>query len=225
MLSAFSLNALTAPPPPHPPYPLCAVGEYGLPFEKSTSLDVDIRVPFYVRGPGVPAGGTADGIVSLMDVGATMLELSGAVPPGVRTTDGRSLVPLLSAAGPPPHTWRHGVLVEHLSEKNQWMAICGWVWNASCTPPPGPAEDPYYLIDGPQNTWAQWRVVNSTHDFSYTEFRDIAHAPAPRFTNWTELYALSNDSWQGSNVAQGVVQAAYSQELWQVATCALDTCP
>ncbi len=125
----------------------------------------------------------------------------------------------------PPPTWRQGVLVEHVNENNQWMSICGWVWNASCSPPPSPADDPYFLIDGPQNTWAQWRVVNATHDFSSTEFRDVAHAPAPRFTNWTELYLLGSDAWQGSNVAQGVVQAAYSRELWQVATCALDTCP
>jgi hypothetical protein len=159
-----------------------------------------------------------------MDIGATMLELSGAVAPGVRTTDGRSIVPLLGAAGAPPVGWRSGVLVEHLGEKNQWMAICGWVFNASC-PPPQPQEDPYYLIDGPQNTWAQWRVVNATHDFAYTEFRGTERPPAARWTNWTELYSTGVDAWEGSNVAQGVVQPAYSAELWKVATCALDTCP
>ena len=136
------------------------LGEFGIPFEKSTPYDTDVRVPFYVRGPGVPAGAVAEGMVSLMDVGATIMELAGAEPPGARTTDGRSLVPLLASGGAPPAGWRNGVLIEHLGEANQWMAICGWVFNASCTPKPRPAKDPYYLIDGPQNTWAQWRVVN-----------------------------------------------------------------
>ena len=182
-------------------------------------------MPFFARGPGVPAGATAAGIVSLMDVGATMLELSGAVAPGVRTTDGRSLVPLLGAGGAPPQGWRSGVLVEHLGENNQWMSVCGWVFNASCAPAPTPQQDPFYLIDGPQNTWAQWRVVNATHDFSYTEFRDVARAPASAWTNWTELYLTGSDDWQGTNVAQGQVQPAHSEELWRVASCALDTCP
>ena len=105
------------------------------------------------------------------------------------------------------------------------MSICGWVFNASCTPPPSRDLDPMYLIDGPQNTWAQWRVVNSTHDFSYTEFRSIVDPPRARATNWTELYSMDTDPWQGTNVAQGAVQPAYSKELWAVATCALDTCP
>jgi N-acetylglucosamine-6-sulfatase len=157
------------------------LGQFGIPFEKSTPYDTDVRVPFYVRGPGVPAGAVAEGMVSLMDVGATMLELTGAVPPGSRTTDGRSIVPLLHAAGPAPQGWRTGLLIEHLGEENQWMGICTYVFNVTGCPAP-PAMDIPYLIDGPQNTWAQWRVVNATHDLSYTEFRPISKPPAAQVT-------------------------------------------
>jgi arylsulfatase A-like enzyme len=184
-----------------------------------------VNVPFYVRGPGVPAGAVAEGMVSLMDVGATVMELAGAAPPGARTTDGRSIVPLLGAGGPPPAGWRNGVLIEHMGEKNQWMSICGWVFNAtSCPAKPDPAKDPYYLIDGPQNTWAQWRVVNATHDFSYTEFRDVTMPPARSATNWTELYNTRADPWQGSNLASAPV-AAYADELWRYAACEAGGCP
>ncbi len=182
-------------------------------------------MPFYVRGPGVPAGGVATGLVSLMDVGATVLELTGAVAPGARTTDGRSLVPLLGAQGAPAVPWRNGVLVEHLGEKNQWMSVCSVIFNASCSPPPAPGDDPFYLIDGPQNTWAQWRVVNATHDFAYTERRAAGRPPAARWTNFSELYDLAADAWEGSNLANGAVQPLHSAELWAYATCALDTCP
>ncbi len=93
------------------------LGEFRIPFEKSLPYETDIRPPFYVTGPGVPPGSNITGLVSLMDVGATMLELAGALPPGAlwtvrvycrciwvqsfscagaRTTDGRSIVPLLT---------------------------------------------------------------------------------------------------------------------------------
>jgi N-acetylglucosamine-6-sulfatase len=64
------------------------LGLWGLPFEKSTPYDPDVRVPLYVRGPGVPAGAAADGMASLMDVGATLLELAGATRAGQRTHKG-----------------------------------------------------------------------------------------------------------------------------------------
>ena len=201
------------------------LGSFRIPFEKSTTYDVDTRVPFYVRGPGVPGGGRGEGMVSLMDVGATVLELTGARAPGDRTTDGRSLVPLLGAAGPAPAGWRNGLLIEHLGESNQWMSICGWVYNASCAPKPGPRRDPPALIDGPQNTWAEWRVVNATHDFAFTEFRPQGTEPERRFTNWTELYDLRADPWQAVNLAPTTDVAAYDEELWRVAACSVADCP
>jgi N-acetylglucosamine-6-sulfatase len=212
------------------------LGEWGLPFEKSTPYDPDVRVPLYVRGPGVPAGAAADGMASLMDVGATLLELAGATRAGQRTTDGRSLVPLLAAPGPPPAGWRAGVLIEHLGEVSQWMRVCGTVWNASdaCAAPP--AADPPYLIDGPQNTWASWRVVNASADLSYTEFRPQGQPPVPAATNWTEAYdlAASGDGagWNVGNAAlpgpgqlPAGVLAALRDALWAVADCAGEACP
>ena len=163
------------------------LGEFGLPFEKSTPYDTDVRVPFFVRGPGVAPGSSVAAMVSLMDVGATLLELAGAAQPGQRTTDGRSLVPLLRAgdAGAPAGWRADGLLVEHLGEVNQWMQVCGTIWNASC---PGVAADPFYLIDGPQNTWSMLRVVNATHDVAYVEFRP-QQAPLQRSSsNWTVRY-------------------------------------
>jgi N-acetylglucosamine-6-sulfatase len=201
------------------------LGEFRIPFEKSTMYDFDVRVPFYVRGPGVPAGGRGEGMVSLMDVGATVMELAGARAPGARTTDGRSIVPILSAPGAPPAGWRNGLLIEHLGEANQWMSICGWVFNASCTPEPKPAKDPFYLIDGPQNTWSMYRVVNSTHNFAYTEYRPRGTVPSPNFTNFTELYDLAADFWQTENLAPSTPTAAYAAELWAVASCTLSECP
>jgi N-acetylglucosamine-6-sulfatase len=203
------------------------LGEFGLPFEKSTPYDTDVRVPFYVRGPGVAPGSVVRSMVSLMDVGATLLELAGATQPGERTTDGRSLVPLLAGgdAGAPPGWREGGLLVEHLGEVNQWMQVCGTIFNASC---PGVAEDPFYLIDGPQNTWAMLRVVNDTHDISYCEFRPQTMPPVRSATNWTEAYNNSADPWQSTNIVEllpPAVRAELADRLWAVADCAGDSCP
>lgn len=77
------------------------LGNFRVPFEKAMPYDTDIRVPFYMRGPGIRPGSSQPALVSLMDVGATILELAGVDAPGTRSTEGRSLVPLLfdSAGG------------------------------------------------------------------------------------------------------------------------------
>ena len=205
------------------------LGEFGLPFEKSTPYDTDVRVPFFVRGPGVAPGSAVQSMVSLMDVGATLLELAGAAAPGARPTDGRSLVPLLGPGGDSgaPPGWRAGgLLVEHLGEVNQWMQVCGTIWNASC---PGVAQDPYYLIDGPQNTWSMLRVINATHDLSYVEFRPQPAAIERASSNWTEMYNNSADAWQKSNLALEPAFAPLAEQLsaalWAVATCEGEACP
>ena len=201
------------------------LGEFGLPFEKSTPYDTDVRVPFFVRGPGVAPGSTVAAMVSLMDVGATLLELAGAAAPGTRTTDGRSLVPLLQGgdAGTPAGWRAGGLLVEHLGELNQWMQVCGTIWNASC---PGVDADPFYLIDGPQNTWSMLRIVNATDDLSYVEFRPQQAPLARASSNWTEAYDLIADPWQSTNVASTLPgRADLADRLWAVATCAGDSCP
>ena len=199
-------------------------GEFGLPFEKSTPYETDVRVPFYVRGPGVAAGAAARGAVSLMDIGATLLDLAGAAPPA-RATDGVSIAPLLRAGGgAAPPGWRDAVLIEHVSESNQWMNVCDNIYNVSGCPF-APADDPYYLIDGPQNTWAMLRVVNESHDVAYVEFRPQGSAITPQNTNWTEYYDLARDPYQRTNAANTSDVRALRAALWAVADCALDSCP
>lgn len=70
----------------------------------------DIRVPAFVRGPGVPAKARRDHLALNIDWGPTFTELAGVTTPG--SVDGRSLAPLLRRDAPPAESWRQDFLVE-----------------------------------------------------------------------------------------------------------------
>lgn len=53
------------------------IGQHRLPPGKSTGFDEDIRVPFYVRGPGIPEGKVHDAVTTHIDVAPTLFRLAG----------------------------------------------------------------------------------------------------------------------------------------------------
>ncbi|MSQ03070.1 MAG: multidrug transporter [Myxococcales bacterium] len=90
------------------------LGQHRMPEGKDTYFEEDIRVPLYVRGPGVLAGQSRAELVVNVDLAATFAEMAGLVPPP--QNDGRSWVSLLRGETP---AWRRGVLLEH------WGAATG----------------------------------------------------------------------------------------------------
>jgi arylsulfatase A-like enzyme len=61
---------------------------------KEVPYDSDMRVPLFVRVPGLP-GGTIPALVSLVDITATLYDLAGTTSL-LATDDSRSLLPLIS---------------------------------------------------------------------------------------------------------------------------------
>ena len=86
-------------------------GEHRLRGGKNTPYEESIRMPFYVRGPGVPAGRTVEHLAGLVDLVPTFLGLGGAAIPA--SVDGASLLPLLSSTPPALSAWRPEILIEH----------------------------------------------------------------------------------------------------------------
>jgi N-acetylglucosamine-6-sulfatase len=87
------------------------MGQHRLDQGKYTPYETDVHVPLLIRGPGVPAGGTASALAASVDLAPTLAELAGA-----KLTvdfDGRSLVPLLR--GQIPSDWRRMVLLEQFA--------------------------------------------------------------------------------------------------------------
>ena len=86
------------------------LGQHRLPPGKQTPFDEDIRVPLWVRGPGVPKNTTVDQLAMNIDLAPTFAAIGGAKVPSF--VDGRSLLPLLGTSSPPT-SWRQDVFLEH----------------------------------------------------------------------------------------------------------------
>jgi arylsulfatase A-like enzyme len=87
-------------------------GEHRLAFGKGTPYEESIRVPFIVRGPGVPQGRRLDHMILNNDFAPTVADWAGVTPP--RFVDGKSIDPVLQKNPPLPNEWREQVLIEHL---------------------------------------------------------------------------------------------------------------
>ena len=61
--------------------------------EKMWPYETDVRIPFYVAGPGIAAGQTPDVMGVNIDIAPTLLDLAGIKKPN--QMDGRSLLPLV----------------------------------------------------------------------------------------------------------------------------------
>lgn len=69
------------------------VGQRRLPMEKMWPYEHDVRIPFWIRGPGIAPGTVLDVMGVNSDIAPTVLDLAGAAVPPIM--DGRSLAPLL----------------------------------------------------------------------------------------------------------------------------------
>jgi arylsulfatase A-like enzyme len=91
---------------------------------KFTAYDEDIRVPLYVRGPGIRQKNIS-AFALATDIAPTLADLAGVTPQGV--VDGRSLVPLLLGTGSLSSGGRRAVLIERwetraADPKPEWPA-------------------------------------------------------------------------------------------------------
>jgi arylsulfatase A-like enzyme len=66
-------------------------GEHRIPGDKYLPFEESLRVPFILRGPGVPAGRTIHGQVANIDFAPTLVDVANAT--AGRTMDGVSLMP------------------------------------------------------------------------------------------------------------------------------------
>lgn len=85
------------------------MGQHRMTRSKNTMYEEDIRVPFVIRGPGIPQGQSINHLVTNVDFAATVADLAGATPASF--TDGKSFAPLLSSNIPSVDAWRKQVFL------------------------------------------------------------------------------------------------------------------
>lgn len=111
-------------------------GESGLFFEHGDNVhDAGLRVPFVWRGPGIASGRRDQGVVSLVDVLPTLLELLGVPKEERPTLDGVDLTPRLGSDAPVRAAERRVVFAEsatamwneavrHVTTGRTWWRVC-----------------------------------------------------------------------------------------------------
>ena len=135
------------------------LGQHRLPGDKRHLYEHNVRIPMVMRGPGIAAGSTIDGIVLNIDVAPTIVDLvTGGDGSGVPDDmDGRSFLPLLAATRPvstvsspaPPNSivpWRSEFMVDY---HGQGKMPCGL---QTCPPPQNPHN--WHENDAYNNTYS-----------------------------------------------------------------------
>jgi N-acetylglucosamine-6-sulfatase len=87
-------------------------------FSKGAPYEPSQRIPFIVRGPGVPEGRVDHRLVANIDLAPTFAQWAGGRTPDF--VDGRSLVPVLANPDAP---WRTRLLFEHRLAEHDFRAV------------------------------------------------------------------------------------------------------
>ncbi|KAL3891884.1 hypothetical protein ACJMK2_004126 [Sinanodonta woodiana] len=97
------------------------LGQFGVVKGKALPYDFDVRVPLFIRGPGVPEGMKISNIATNADLAPTILDMAGIEIP--EHMDGKSLLRVITAARNPHSVsdkgfvktkkpWRDTILIE-----------------------------------------------------------------------------------------------------------------
>ena len=207
-------------------------GDNGMPFPrcKSNLYDCGTRVPLVVRGPGLARGRMVAAFASLTDLAPTFLQLGGVAVPDTMT--GRSLLPLLRAAGPGPD---EGAARDHvLTGKERHVPAQespdrggtpmrsirtrDFLFIRNFRPDRWPAGTPHYPRATFEGSWLgdcdngptkTYMVENQEKDAHHRLLHDLSFAKRPA----EELYDLERDPDQLENVAADPEYADVRKEL------------
>ena len=159
------------------------LGQFNLPSCKLQPYEHDIRVPMFVKGPGIPKS-LPSFVAGMVDIAPTIITLAGGEPPS--TMDGRSFEDMIKKRGQgsnvQQNAWRDKHMLEYWSLSNDVIRY-------------------QHYIDGPNNTFIGVRLINETYNYLYVEFYQNTNPryftdPAVEY----ELFDLSKDPYQKVNL-------------------------
>lgn len=190
------------------------LGDYRLPGGKRQGYDTDIKVPFLVRGPGVPHGLKVHEVVQSVDLFPTWAEIASASIPQKKSAvlDGKSISGLFQR-GMPDESGVNSFRYIGLAEMFGGSSNMGSVYKGL----PGFKKNRFW-----NNTYQGIRVINGS---------DWAAGANWFYAEWCtgerEFYNLTDDPHEVKNLASSLdsdLQAKLSAMLHVVGTCSGDKC-
>ena len=225
------------------------LGQWRVPTSKQHPYDTDVRVPLFVRGPGISPGSVHHDVTGNVDLLPTLAELAGLTTTG---RDGRSFASLLlGKADSNPKPRRESWLNEYESVGTYYSdhsaiwtpgnkEICGGkLPNSPTGEIPGSeckasnetgAGNCYFLDSIASNNFLALRTINATHDTQYIEWGSSENW----ISGWTqppihyEYYNLTQDPYQLHNLFRSLprtVQASLHSSLRDYYACKEGSCP
>jgi len=200
------------------------MGQFCLGACKRQPYENDLRVPMYMRGPGIKAGQRVEGLMGIPDIAPTILALTG-VDPSPLKFDGKSVLPLLQKVEMSQKvvldtgmnhvtfntsTWRDAWLVEYLA-----------------TEPDVKYDNFGHVVDNSNNTFRGLRLVSEGRDLAYFEFTDDYKDWDFVQPSFHELYDVKEDPYQTRNIykqASTELKAELAKRLIEQTKCAGDSC-
>ncbi|KAJ5133053.1 hypothetical protein N7448_007211 [Penicillium atrosanguineum] len=146
------------------------IGQHRLPPGKTCGYEEDIRVPLFIRGPGIPEGHVQDSVTTHIDLAPTIFDLAG-IPPR-SDFDGTAIPLTLDFDG-----LRH----EHVTVEFWGKAVMEGSFSAI-----GPGGSAMI----PNNTYKSLRLLGEGYNLYYSVWCNNEH----------ELYDLSTDPYQLYNL-------------------------
>ena len=205
-------------------------------------FDSDIRVPYYIRGPGIKQKSNAQFIVSNVDVMPTVLDLADIDIP--QTVDGKSFKSKIlnnDDDNIDGDGWRDVFLVEFLAQDDMYFNVCH-TWYEENDNFHGKVIEPspftrnnslvwvqYGFLDNPGNNYRELRIINSTHNWAYAEYINYTFTENDKQNPWLNvLYDVDKDPWQLTNIygkTNENIKTQLHEMLMQYGSCQGKTCP
>jgi N-acetylglucosamine-6-sulfatase len=204
--------------------------DYGMLQGNFMPYERDVRVPFQLRGPGIPQGLVlTDPFVLSIDMAPTILDLADIAIPDYM--DGQTVLPWLDAAniavGPNPGG---DFLIAHVGQVAPARAnvpcaltdlTCGRLGSATL-PPLFTGTPECACQDGKNNTYNCLRILTPSVNVKYCEFIDN--------DNFRELYDINADPHEAHNIYSSTLSsspatiATYAARLATLGTCVGPAC-
>jgi len=206
------------------------MGQFRLGPCKRQPYEFDLRIPAFITGPGIPARSDAS-VAGIPDLAPTILELAGVSPTAAAGMDGRSLVPRLAARPTATGPTSDGAAASRRlldAHSTSWRDTYLIEYYATTTASPDPRKT--HLKDSANNTFIGLRVLNESSNLAYFEFTDIGTDYAFEHANFCELYNLTADPHQLTNLCVSgggpppALRAALRSQLYEYYACKGASC-